>query len=79
MDPRARHTLLEHGYRPDPHVAKQFHATDFDSRDVVLAIDAGHLSRLGSLARLAGDPSDAAGSVSLLRSYDPQADPSDLD
>ena len=73
MDPRARHTLLAHGYQPHKHVAKQFAAEDFDERDVVIAIDSGHLSRLGSLARLSTEPSDAVGSLSLLRSYDPTA------
>lgn len=78
MDPRARHTLLAHGYQPHDHVAKQFLAADFDERDVVLAIDSGHLSRLGNLARLSSDPAEAAGSLSLLRSYDPTAG-TDLD
>lgn len=73
MDPRARHTLVAHGYQPHRHVAKQFLAEDFDERDVVIAIDTGHLSRLGNLARLASEPADAAGSLSLLRSYDSTA------
>ncbi len=73
MDPRARHTLLAHGYQPHAHVAKQFLAEDFDDRDVVIAIDSGHLSRLGSLARMSSDPAEAVGSLSLLRSYDPSA------
>ena len=73
MDPRARHTLLAHGYQPHEHVAKQFLAEDFDERDVVIAIDSGHLSRLGSLARLSAEPDDAISGLSLLRSYDPSA------
>ncbi|HEX2903261.1 MAG TPA: low molecular weight protein-tyrosine-phosphatase [Jatrophihabitans sp.] len=73
MEPRARHTLLAHGYQPHEHVAKQFLAHHFDERDVVLAIDSGHLSRLGNLARLSADPEQAASSLSLLRSHDPSA------
>jgi protein-tyrosine phosphatase len=37
----------------------------------VIALDGGHVSRLGQLARVAEDPADAAASISLLRSYDP--------
>jgi len=73
MDPRARHALLARGYRPHEHVAKQFLAADFDERDVVLAIDSGHLARLSRLALLAAEPEDAVASLSLLRSYDPTA------
>jgi protein-tyrosine phosphatase len=78
MDPRARHTLLEHGYQPQEHVARQFQVEDFTERDVVIAIDSGHLSRLASLARLTDEPAETAGSLSLLRSYDPTAG-TDLD
>ncbi len=73
MDPRAREALLDRGYRPAPHVAKQFLAADFDERDLVLAIDTGHLARLATLASMAVDPVEASASISLLRSYDPAA------
>jgi protein-tyrosine phosphatase len=73
MDPRARDTMLARGYRPAPHVAKQFVASDFVDRDLVLAIDTGHLTRLGTLAGMADDPVEASSSISLLRSYDPAA------
>jgi protein-tyrosine phosphatase len=73
MDPRARQVLVKHGYQPERHVAKQFQPEDFGERDVVLALDAGHLSRLGMLARQADDPVDAAASIRLLRSFDPAA------
>ena len=73
MDPRARQALSLHGYQPPPHVARQFLPEDFASRDLVIALDGGHVSRLGQLARLAEDPADAAASISLLRSYDPAA------
>ncbi len=73
MDPRARQALSRRGYPAPPHVARQFTAEDFAGRDLVIGLDAGHLARLGQLARLAGDPRDAAASISLLRSYDPDA------
>ncbi len=73
MDPRARRTLEAHGYQPVRHVARQFSPADFAERDLVLAIDASHLARLGTLARLAADPGEATASISLLRSYDPAA------
>ncbi|HEX8092286.1 low molecular weight protein-tyrosine-phosphatase [Jatrophihabitans sp.] len=73
MDPRAREALSSHGYHPPPHVARQFLPEDFASRDLVIALDGGHVSRLGQLARLAEDPADAAASINLLRSYDPAA------
>ena len=73
MDPRAREALGRHGYQPPLHIARQFQAEDFASRDLVIALDGGHVARLGQLARLAADPADAAASISLLRSYDPAA------
>lgn len=73
MDPRARQTLVARGYRPALHIAKQFTAPDFAERAIVLAIDAGHLARLGTLARMTPDPAEAVASLSLLRSYDPAA------
>lgn len=79
MDPRARDALGRHGYQPPTHVARQFQAADFASRDMVIALDGGHVSRLGQLARLAEDPVGAAASISLLRSYDPAADAGELD
>ena len=41
--------------------------------DLVLALEAGNLARLGRLALLAEDPTAAASSLSLLRAYDPAA------
>ena len=73
MDPRARYALLARGYRPDRHVAKQFQPADFSERDVVLAIDSGHLAQLSRLTLMAEEPEDAVASLSLLRSYDPTA------
>lgn len=73
MDPRARQALSRRGYGPPRHVARQFTVEDFAARDLVIGLDAGHVARLGQLARLADDPGDAAASISLLRSYDPAA------
>jgi protein-tyrosine phosphatase len=73
MDPRARQALSRRGYPVPPHVAKQFQAADFAERDLVIGLDAGHLAKLGQLARLADDPAEAAASISLLRSHDPAA------
>ncbi|MDQ1743442.1 MAG: low molecular weight protein-tyrosine phosphatase [Pseudonocardiales bacterium] len=73
MDPRARQALVRRGYPVPPHVARQFQAADFADRDLVIALDAGHLARLGQLARLADDPADAAATLSLLRGHDPVA------
>lgn len=77
MDRRARATLVAAGYRPHRHMAKQFSAADFASRDLVVALDRGHEVRLAHLAGLADDPETARDKVVLLRSYDPSAD--DLD
>jgi protein-tyrosine phosphatase len=80
MDDRARATLVRHGYRPTTHVARQFSADDFVERDLVVAIDQGHLSRLGQLARLTDEPDEALSSLVLLRSYDATAvEAGDLD
>ena len=73
MDPRARQALSRRGYPVPAHVAKQFQAADFAGRELVIALDAGHLAKLGQLARLADDPAEAAASLSLLRSHDPAA------
>ncbi len=73
MDPRARQALVSRGFRPDRHVARQFLPPDFGRRDLVLALDTGHLARLGRLALLAEDPTAAVASLSLLRAYDPAA------
>ena len=72
-DPRALRVLARHGYDLQ-HEARQFDPTwfvDRDSRaDLVLALDAGHLSDLKALASGHGVDSDH---VLLLRSFDPDA------
>ncbi len=73
MDERARATLQAHGYPYPRHVAKQFTAADFATRDLVVALDGGHAIRLAALAEQTGDPRGSAGKIVLLRSFDPQA------
>jgi low molecular weight protein-tyrosine phosphatase len=79
MDRRARATLVGHGYEHPRHAAKQFTAADFADRDLVVALDRGHVRRLQLLAGDAEDPDAARAKIVLLRSYDPAADPADLD
>ncbi|MGW7380275.1 low molecular weight protein-tyrosine-phosphatase [Streptomyces sp. NPDC054794] len=67
-DPRTVAVLEEHGYSGD-HTARQFQASWFAGRDLVVALDSGHLK---ALRRLAPTEEDAR-KVRLLRSYDPTA------
>jgi protein-tyrosine phosphatase len=63
-------SVLEHGgYDGSAHRARGFEATWFADRDLVLALDSGHLRELHALARAAGDRDK----VRLLRSFDPEA------
>jgi protein-tyrosine phosphatase len=76
-DPRAVHVLQAGGYGCR-HQARRFEAGWFASRDLVIALDHGHLR---ALRRLAPD-ADTAGRIRLLRSFDPAVDPgavADLD
>lgn len=74
-DPRAVAALLEHGYEPSDHTARQFRADWFSQFDLILAMDEDNLAELHRLA-----PTDEArGSVRLLRTYDPAATEGDLD
>jgi protein-tyrosine phosphatase len=75
MDPRSRATLGGGGYDPPRHVAKQFGPDDFAARDVVVALDRGHLDELWELAAAAGDQSAARAKIVLLRSFDPDLQP----
>ncbi|GAA4142418.1 MULTISPECIES: low molecular weight protein-tyrosine-phosphatase [Streptomyces] len=72
-DPRTVTVLRENGYEAE-HTARQFDPSWFGRRDLVVALDAGHLR---ALRRLAPTERDAE-KVRLLRSYDPAAD-DDLD
>ena len=71
MDARAAAQLLAEGYDASAHRAKQFDASWLEN-DLVLAMDAKNLA----------DISNGAGEsdrVRMFRSFDPLADPSDLD
>ncbi|MEU8839633.1 low molecular weight protein-tyrosine-phosphatase [Streptomyces roseus] len=73
-DPRTVAVLEAAGYEQD-HRARQFRASWFAGLDLVIALDAGHLRDLRSLAPT---PEDAA-KVRLLRSYDPAATAAEAD
>ncbi|MFD9097878.1 low molecular weight protein-tyrosine-phosphatase [Streptomyces collinus] len=67
-DPRTVAVLDEHGYGTT-HTARRFQPSWFADRDLVIALDTGHLK---ALRRLAAGEEDAR-KVRLLRSYDPAA------
>ncbi|MFD9904746.1 low molecular weight protein-tyrosine-phosphatase [Streptomyces sp. NPDC059063] len=67
-DPRTVAVLESAGFAGD-HVARQFQAHWFAGRDLVIALDHGHLRTLRRLAPTSAD----ADKVRLLRSYDPTA------
>ncbi len=69
MDRRSRETLVSAGYRPGAHAAKQFTVPDLAARDVVVALDQGHLRELRRMAR----DEDERAKIVLLRSFDPSA------
>jgi protein-tyrosine phosphatase len=70
-DRRAVSTLVEAGYPAGNHRARQFDRSWFDSRDLVIALDRGHLRTLRAWA-----PDEAARSkVHLLRAFDPELGP----
>lgn len=64
-DPRTAKVLADHGY-PTEHVAAQIDDHHLDA-DLLLAMDAGHLS---AVRRLADDPAK----VRLMRSFDPASE-----
>jgi protein-tyrosine phosphatase len=66
-DRRAVRALADAGYDGSAHRARQFDSRWFAERDLVVALDAGHLRTLQSWARSTG----AATEVRLLRSFDP--------
>jgi protein-tyrosine phosphatase len=67
-DPRARAAAKKRGYDLS-HRARRFTSEDFTRFDLVLAMDRENLASLHQLARGSGH----AGSVRLLRSFDPDA------
>ena len=70
-DPRAVDVLRSSGYDGSAHRARAFAADWFADRDLVVALDRGHLRSLISAAR---DEAER-GKVRLLRSFDPDAPP----
>jgi protein-tyrosine phosphatase len=74
MDARSRATLEAAGYRVPRHAATQVTADLLADRDLVVALDSGHLAELSELA--AG--MDSPAHLVLLRSFDPTAG-TDLD
>lgn len=74
-DRRSAAALRARGYDAGAHRARQFAAADFAERDLVVALDSGHLADLLALAPTAADRAK----VRLLRSYEPAADEADLD
>jgi protein-tyrosine phosphatase len=68
-DHRAAAALRQRGYPAWEHRARQFRASDFAERDLVVALDSGHERSLRALAPTAADRDK----VRLLRSYDPVA------
>ena len=75
MDRRSRATLTGAGYRPDPHVARQFTAADLADRDVVVALDREHHTHLERLAAQTPDPAASRATIVMLRVYDPELAP----
>jgi protein-tyrosine phosphatase len=65
LDRRARHALEQRGYAPHRHRARQFEAAWLAERELVIALDRGHLRWLRSRAPGAGDTER----VHLLLSY----------
>jgi protein-tyrosine phosphatase len=79
MDDRSRRALERAGYEFARHCAKQFSAEDFETRDLVIALDSGHVSGLHRLAWSTDDPEASRAKIALLRSFDPSAAPDDQD
>jgi protein-tyrosine phosphatase len=69
-DRRARAVLAESGY-PLRHRARQFRDEWLPDRDLILAMDRGHLRSLRRLAARAGHPD---GHIRAIRAYDPEGD-----
>jgi protein-tyrosine phosphatase len=74
-DARARSALARGGYDGSGHRARQFDRSWFGRRDLVVALDRGHLQALRALAPTEADREK----VRLLRSFDESAEPPDLD
>lgn len=75
MDDRSRETLVDAGYTPPRHVARQFRPADFASLDVVVALDTGHRDILWWLADEADDVEASRAKIVMLRDFDPDLRP----
>ncbi|MGH3243478.1 MAG: low molecular weight protein-tyrosine-phosphatase [Spirillospora sp.] len=73
-DERTIAALRRSGYR-SAHIARQFEPGWFTRYDLIIALDDGHRRALWSMA----PDEDTRGRVRLLREFDPDATPSDLD
>lgn len=76
-DPRTVRVLAEHGY-PSRHTARQFKPSDFAERDLVVALDRGHLRTLRGWRARTDGPDDGP-ELRLLREFDPAAPPGRID
>ena len=76
-DERSAAALRARGYPAWVHEAKQFRPADFEDRDLVVALDAGHERALRAMAPTAA----ARAKIRMLRRYDPTAaaDPDGFD
>jgi len=72
-DPRTVDVLSRHGYDGSSHRAQQFVAAMFADNDLVVAMDKNNLAALRLLA-----PPGREDDVRLLRSFDPDADGTDV-
>jgi protein-tyrosine phosphatase len=75
MDERSRRTMTQAGWDVPPHVAKQFGAADFATRDLVVALDTGHYNVLWWLAAETADVEAARAKIVMLRAFDPELEP----
>jgi protein-tyrosine phosphatase len=84
-DPRTARVLARHGYRAQ-HTAREFDPEELCTRDLVIALDSGHLRTLRRWAEVADARPDAGpgtqtrtAELRLLREFDPAAGPDRLD
>ncbi|TDB89974.1 low molecular weight phosphotyrosine protein phosphatase [Actinomadura sp. KC216] len=73
-DERTVAALHRAGYR-SAHIARQFEPGWFGRYDLIIALDEGHRRALRAMA----PDEETRGRIRLLREFDPDADPSDLD
>lgn len=68
MDSRARQTLMNAGYHPDPHTAHKVTAEEVTAADMVIGMERVHLSKLRALV-------PTAEHLYLLSDFDPDSPP----